>query len=85
MKRFLLLVIIFFYSPILTQKLNNNEYVILHMDQIGHSTYHLNYLSPGFFPDIRIGTVMIDGSLNMPSGIYNNEIRELLPYQYERI
>ena len=41
------------------------------MDQVGHSSYYLHYLSPGFFPDIKIGSLIIDGTLNMPSGIYN--------------
>ena len=50
---------------------SNFNYIPLYFDQVGHSNFKVNILSPAFFPDIKHGPIWIDGTLNLPFSIYH--------------
>lgn len=66
-ERFLLLVL-FIISSLLIG--NESQFISIQTDQTGQSQFLIDINSPGYFPDIKIGSIRYDGAINLPIGIY---------------
>ena len=69
-KKWFLIEFIFFSISISFCQLGNN-YNYLYTDQINHSTYISNDISPNIFSDVQIRSIKFDGGLTVPLGIYS--------------
>ena len=69
-RKWFLIGFIFFSISLSFCQLGNN-YIFLYTDQINHSTYISNDISPNIFSDVQIRSIKFDGGLTVPLGIYS--------------